>query len=70
MYKGGGIEAARALELNSGTISRCVNKKRHQTGGYEFEFSDPTEVEMLENEEWREVGYLSSPQNHPRHTRA
>ena len=48
-------EAARVLGLDSGAISACCAGKRKQTGGFEFEFSTPTEPEQLEGEEWRDV---------------
>ena len=47
-------EAARQLELRVGLISACLQKKRTQTGGYEFAKGDPTEPPLLEGEEWRD----------------
>ena len=48
-------EAARALDLHRGNISKCANKKYNSTDGYEFEFDDPTEPSVLPGEEWTGV---------------
>ena len=48
-------EAARALGLNQGNISACCARKQSQTGGFEFEFSTPSEPDVLNGEEWRNV---------------
>ena len=46
-------DAADKLKLDTGCISACCNKKKQkQTGGYEFKFEDPVD---LEGEEWRTV---------------
>ena len=47
--------AARALNLDSGAISACLNGKIKQTGGYEFKFGEPKEPWLLEGEIWRDV---------------
>ena len=48
-------DAARRLEVNLGSVSKCCSGKRKQTGGYEFELATPTEPELLPEEEWRDV---------------
>ena len=48
-------DAARRLKLNQGHISACCNGRISQTGGYEFKFDAPNEVECLEGEVWRDV---------------
>ena len=45
-------DAARELKLYSGSISQCCKETREQTGGYEFKYEDPVD---LEGEEWRTV---------------
>ena len=48
--------AARALNLDSGAISACLNGKQKQTGGYEFvEDEEAAEPEVIPGEEWRDV---------------
>ena len=54
-YGGGASEAARALALDPGNISSCANQKQKSTGGYEFEYDDPTKPIVLPGEEWRDV---------------
>ena len=57
VYSGGASEAARILQVSVGRISACCAKAKDakQTGGYEFEWDEPTEVNVLEGEEWRQV---------------
>ena len=57
LYSGGASEASRALHVNVGSISACCAHTygAKQTGGYEFEWDDPTEPATLEGEEWRQV---------------
>ena len=55
LYPGGANEAGRALEIHQGNISLVCNGKRATVEGYVFEFDEPTEVDVLEGEEWRDV---------------
>lgn len=57
VYSGGASEAARILQVNVGQISVCCAKAKYanQTGGYEFEWDEPTEPNLLKGEEWRNV---------------
>ena len=48
-------EAARALQLNNGSVRNCCAKKQSHTRGYEFEYDAPTEEAVLPGEEWRDV---------------
>lgn len=49
------IGASRTLGLHLCSVSACCNGKQRTTGGYEFKFDRPTEVPVLDGEEWREV---------------
>ena len=49
------IGASRTLGLCLCSVSVCCNGKQRTTGGYEFKFDRPTEVPVLDGEEWREV---------------
>lgn len=57
LYSGGASEAARILKVSVGRVSACCAKAKDakQTGGYEFEWDEPTEPNVLEGEEWRKV---------------
>ena len=48
-------DAARILLVNRGHVSKSCNKGRKTVNGYEFEFADPTELDTLEGEEWKDV---------------
>jgi hypothetical protein len=54
-YPLGASEAARELDLNKMSVSACCNGTRKHTGGYEFQFDEPTEPDVLPGEVWREV---------------
>lgn len=47
--------AATELGVFSASVSNCCQRKRNQTGGFEFEFAAQAEPELLEGEEWRDV---------------
>ena len=49
--------AAKSLGLHSACVSLCARGLRKQTGGYEFRFAEPepSVVEALPFEEWRDV---------------
>ena len=51
----GASDAARRLGLNHGNISLCCNGHRASTQGYEFEYGEPDEPDVLPGEEWRDV---------------
>ena len=53
-YANGG-EASKKLKLNPGNIRAGCSGGRKQTGGYEFEWGEPTEPALLPGEEWRDV---------------
>lgn len=55
LYSGGNREASRALNMSSGNISRVCNGKLPSIRGYQFEFADPTEPDVLEGEVWADV---------------
>ena len=46
------MDAARKLNLNHGSISQAC-KKGWQVKGYHFEYEEPNEPPLLEEEEWR-----------------
>lgn len=54
-------EAARQTGTESGSVSQCCNGhgKRLQTHGYEFQWAEPNEKDVLDDEEWRDVGYVN-----------
>jgi hypothetical protein len=54
-YSGGCNEAARALGTFSGRISACCKNPGRTVKGYEFEYAEPTEPDVLPGEEWREI---------------
>ena len=47
--------AARALGLDNGHISMCCRGQLRAEGGYQFKFDSPTEIPLLEGEEWRDT---------------
>lgn len=47
--------AAKELGVHSGCISKCVNGRCRQTGGYEFRLAAPITPVVLPGEEWRKV---------------
>ena len=47
--------AAKALGLNHGSISQCINGKYQQSGGYEFKPADSQVTRSLPGEVWRDV---------------
>jgi hypothetical protein len=47
--------AGKSLGLNCRHINNCCHGKVSTAGGYEFKFDIPTEVPVLDGEEWREV---------------
>ena len=49
------MEAARILNLPQGNIASCARGERKIVKGYEFEWAEGSEPELLEGEEWREV---------------
>ena len=49
------MEAARILNLPQGNIASCARGERKIVKGYEFEWAEGDEPELLEGEEWREV---------------
>jgi hypothetical protein len=49
------MDAARALELNQGNISKVVNKKHKRAGKYEFEYAEASEPARLEGERWVDI---------------
>jgi hypothetical protein len=55
-------EAARALELKSGSISSCCGGKRKRTGEYEFKWAEADEEAVLPGEVWRpyETAWVSN----------
>ena len=55
VYPGGASEAARLLGVNVGNVSHVCTGKQLSAYGYVFEYDQPTEVAVLEGEEWREV---------------
>lgn len=55
LYSGGNREASRALNMSSGNISQVCNGKLHSIRGYQFEFANPTEPDVLEGEVWADV---------------
>ena len=61
-YSGGANDAARRLRLAPGNIAACCNAQRcnKTTKGYEFQFTDPTQPDTLEGEEWRDVDFACS----------
>ena len=48
-------QAARDLDLDSGSIGHCCRGRCKHTGGYEFEYAPPNEPDLLPGEEWRDV---------------
>ena len=48
-------DAARKLGLDSGHIRACARGKQKQTGGYEFEWAESGEPDLLPGEEWRDI---------------
>ena len=55
VYPGGASEAARLLGIKSGNVTNVCTGKQRSAYGYVFEYDQPTEVAVLEGEEWREV---------------
>jgi hypothetical protein len=47
-------DAVRRMGVHGGNVSSCCRGVRKSTGGCEFKYATPTEVE-LEGEEWRDV---------------
>ena len=47
--------AAKELGVHEGCISKCVNGRYRQTGGYEFRLAAPITPAVLPGEEWRKV---------------
>ena len=47
--------AAKELGVNPGSISKCVNGRHRQAGGYEFRLAAPIAPAVLPGEEWRKV---------------
>ena len=45
-------DAARILSLDKGHVGCVANGKRKHTGGFEFEWDEPSEVEILPGEVW------------------
>ena len=48
-------DAARSLSLGTGNVSAVARGKCKQTGGFEFIFDVPNEVELLPGEVWKDV---------------
>ena len=48
-------EAARALGLDSGSISGCCRGRYKRVGEYEFKWAEANEAAVLPGEEWRDV---------------
>ena len=49
------MDAARKLDLDSGSIVACCRKNQKQTHGYEFRYTEQNEPELLEGEIWKDV---------------
>lgn len=49
------MDAARRLELLSGSISNVLCKKSTYAGNYEFEYGEPNEPDCLDGEEWKDI---------------
>ena len=63
MYKSRQV-ASRLLGVWSSDITRCCQQKRSQAGGYEFEWAEPTEPDIMEDEEWRDGSKLERELHH------
>ena len=48
-------EAAHALTLNVGSVSKVVNKRCKRAGKYEFEYAEASEPACLEGERWVDI---------------
>lgn len=55
VYKGGASEAARVLCINAGNVTAACHKSIATAYGYEFEYDEPVEPDVLPGEEWREI---------------
>jgi hypothetical protein len=48
-------KAARALGLNSGSVSACCSGRQKRAGEYEFKWAEANEAAVLPGEEWRDI---------------
>ena len=48
-------EAGRVLDIPQGSITSCARGRAKVAQGYEFEWAEPNEPDLLDGEEWREA---------------